>query len=157
MFVVFVGSVLTSAIAIDLLLHPGAGGQSARFVAAISAWLWLTVLFANFAEAIAEGRGKAQAAALRSTRGEVTARKLAEPRHGAPAHSVPAGSLRRGDIVQVRQGGRFRPTVKSSSVPPRSMRAPLPANQRRCCASRGATSRRSRAARGCCRTGWSFA
>ncbi|HMD58448.1 MAG TPA: potassium-transporting ATPase subunit KdpB [Steroidobacteraceae bacterium] len=101
MFVVFVGSVLTSAIAVDLLLHPGVGGQSLRFVASISAWLWLTVLFANFAEAIAEGRGKAQAAALRSTRGEVTAKKLAEPRYGAPAHGVPASSLRRGDIVQV--------------------------------------------------------
>jgi potassium-transporting ATPase ATP-binding subunit len=104
MFVVFVGSVLTSAIAIYLLLHPGAGGQSPRFVAAISAWLWLTVLFANFAEAIAEGRGKAQAAALRSTRGEVTARKLTESRHGAPAHGVPASSLRRGDTVQVDAG-----------------------------------------------------
>ena len=101
MFVVFVGSVLTSAIAIDLLLHPGTGSQGFGFVIAISAWLWLTVLFANFAEAIAEGRGKAQAAALRSTRGEVTAKKLAEPRHGAPAQGVPASSLRRGDIVQV--------------------------------------------------------
>ena len=76
MFVVYVGSALTTVIGIAALLGraPDAGGPG--FVLGISAWLWLTVLFANFAEAVAEGRGKAQAATLRAMRRHVHAKKL---------------------------------------------------------------------------------
>jgi K+-transporting ATPase ATPase B chain len=99
MFVVFLGSALTSCIAVDLFMHrqPDAG-----FALAIAVWLWLTVLFANFAESLAEGRGKAQAAALRSTRRDITALKLAAPQPDAAAHSVAASTLRRDDWVLVR-------------------------------------------------------
>src|SRR5436190_9909830 len=68
MFTVFVGSILTSCL--GLLAWTGRGSESAGFVFAISAWLWFTVLFANFAEAMAEGRGKAQADSLRQARRE---------------------------------------------------------------------------------------
>jgi potassium-transporting ATPase ATP-binding subunit len=100
MFVVYVGSLLTTAIGIQALLARGSGEQPG-FIVAIAVWLWLTVLFANFAEAIAEGRGKAQAAALRSTRREVSARKLDEPRSGSSYQTVSASDLRRGDTVLV--------------------------------------------------------
>jgi K+-transporting ATPase ATPase B chain len=102
MFVVYVGSLLTSAIGISALFH--GGGERPGFIIAIAVWLWLTVLFANFAEAIAEGRGKAQAAALRSTRREVSARKLDEPRAGSAYRTVSASELRRGDTVLVEAG-----------------------------------------------------
>jgi len=101
MFVVYAGSVLTTCIAVDLLMH---GGSDAGFALAITVWLWLTVLFANLAEALAEGRGKAQAASLRSTRRDVVATKLAEPRADAPAQAVAAAELRSGDFVLVRAG-----------------------------------------------------
>ncbi|MCE9554347.1 MAG: potassium-transporting ATPase subunit KdpB [Planctomycetes bacterium] len=102
MFTVFVGSLLTSALAIHALLVPGT--ESAGFIFAISAWLWFTVLFANFAEAMAEGRGKAQADALRQTRRDVAAKKLREPRYGAATQDAPASSLRKGDVVLVEAG-----------------------------------------------------
>jgi K+-transporting ATPase ATPase B chain len=74
MFVVEVGSVLTSILWIQALV--GEGEAPAGFVGAIALWLWFTVLFANFSEAVAEGRGKAQADALRKTRKETPAKKL---------------------------------------------------------------------------------
>jgi len=74
MFVVEVGSVLTTVLWVQALL--GHGEAKAGFICAITFWLWLTVLFANFSEAIAEGRGKAQADALRRTRRETQAKKL---------------------------------------------------------------------------------
>src|SRR6185437_8676165 len=74
MFTVLVGSVLTTALWLQALL--GDGEAPARFIFAISMWLWFTVLFANFAEAMAEGRGKAQADALRRARRDVMAKKL---------------------------------------------------------------------------------
>jgi K+-transporting ATPase ATPase B chain len=105
MFVVYVGSLLTTVL--GLMSAFGAGGNlgQPRFVLAISAWLWLTVLFANFAEAVAEGRGKAQAAALRSTRREVQAKRLADGRRSGRCDIVPANSLRRGDcfLVEARE------------------------------------------------------
>jgi potassium-transporting ATPase ATP-binding subunit len=101
MLVVYAGSVLTTCIALDLLMH---GGKDAGFTVAITVWLWLTVLFANLAEALAEGRGKAQAAALRSTRRDVMAMKLTEPRADAPMLAVAASELRRDDCVLVRVG-----------------------------------------------------
>jgi K+-transporting ATPase ATPase B chain len=95
MFIVEVGSAITSAIFVLGLVRGQTG--SLWFVGVIAFWLWLTVLFANFAEAIAEGRGKAQANALRATR-TTTVAKLLE---GA---SVPAQELRRGDVVVVTDG-----------------------------------------------------
>ena len=74
MFVVEVGSVLTTFLFIQALF--GQGEAPAGFIFAVSAWLWFTVVFANFAEALAEGRGKAQAEALRKTRRETIAKKL---------------------------------------------------------------------------------
>lgn len=80
MFVVEVGSVLTSALWIQALL--GTGEALAWYIGFVSLWLWFTVLFANFSEALAEGRGKAQAEALRRSRRETTAKRLQEVRHG---------------------------------------------------------------------------
>ncbi len=91
MFVVEVGAAVTTFFFVrDALQHTGTAG----FDFAISAWLWFTVLFANFAEAVAEGRGKAQADALRRTKSDSTARLLLE---GGKEERVPSASLRKGD------------------------------------------------------------
>jgi K+-transporting ATPase ATPase B chain len=103
MFVVLVGSILTTLIGVHRLFVPG-GTESAGFVLGISAWLWFTLLFANFAEAVAEGRGKAQAAALRGTRKEVMAKKLSDPSRPQSYATVPGSSLRKGDVVYVQAG-----------------------------------------------------
>jgi len=102
MFVVWLGSLLTTGLFIQALV--GQGEAPAGFILAISLWLWFTVLFANFAEAMAEGRGKAQADALRGLRKTVWAKKLDEPRFGAQSHTVPSEDLRRGDVVMVQAG-----------------------------------------------------
>jgi K+-transporting ATPase ATPase B chain len=102
MFVVLIGAVLTLILFIQSLF--GQGEAPAPFILAISFWLWVTVLFANFAEAMAEGRGKAQAEALRKTRRDVTAKKLAQPQHGAEFKMVSATTLRKDDIVLVEAG-----------------------------------------------------
>src|SRR5437868_13279734 len=68
MFVVFVGSIFTSVIGMGALFGELRNEGSPAFILSVAVWLWLTVLFANFAEAVAEGRGKAQAATLRSMR-----------------------------------------------------------------------------------------
>lgn len=102
MFTVFVGSLLTTGLGIQALFV--SGPESLGFIFSVSAWLWFTVLFANFAEAMAEGRGKAQADSLRLARRDVVAKKLAEPRHGADHHAVPASALRSGDVVLVEAG-----------------------------------------------------
>jgi len=102
MFVVWVGALLTTG----LWLHALAGTGEARpgFILAIAAWLWLTVLFANFAEAMAEGRGKAQAESLRRARRDVTAKRLASARDRSSRETVPAPALRRDDLVLVEAG-----------------------------------------------------
>jgi K+-transporting ATPase ATPase B chain len=103
MFVVEIGSTFTSL----LWIHAAATGHGdapPAFILAVSLWLWFTVLFANFAEAMAEGRGKAQADALRAARQEVVARRLAEPRRGAREEAVPSSGLRKGDVVLVEAG-----------------------------------------------------
>ena len=100
MFVVEVGSVLTTLIWLRDLVAPPAGAMPAWFTGQVALWLWFTVLFANFAEALAEGRGKAQAAALRGLRKETVARKLVDGRE----ESVPASDLRKGDVVVVEAG-----------------------------------------------------
>jgi K+-transporting ATPase ATPase B chain len=102
MFVVYVGSILTTGLFAQSLI--GRGEAPAAFIFWIAVWLWLTVLFANFAEAIAEGRGKAQADALRRTRRDVVAKRLARPAADAPADRVPASELRKGDLVLVAAG-----------------------------------------------------
>ena len=100
MFVVEVGSVLTTIIWLrDLVLHP-AGAAPGWFTLAVSLWLWFTVVFANFAEALAEGRGKAQADTLRRMRREIKARKRMNGREVI----VDASTLRKGDVVIVEAG-----------------------------------------------------
>ena len=102
MFVVFVGSILTTLLWVDAL---GGGGEApAGFILAVALWLWFTVLFANFAEAMAEGRSKAQAAALRGLKKETWAKKLRAPKVDAEWHTVPATDLRIGDAVLVSAG-----------------------------------------------------
>jgi K+-transporting ATPase ATPase B chain len=102
MFVVYVGSFLTTVLWAQALA--GQGEAPAGFILTIALWLWFTVLFANFAEALAEGRSKAQAASLRGAKKTVMARKLREPRYGAPIDLLAGTELRRGDVVLVEAG-----------------------------------------------------
>lgn len=102
MFIVWIGSLLTTCISIAMA--SGAMPGNALFSAAISGWLWITVLFANFAEALAEGRSKAQANSLKGVKKTAFARKLREPKYGAAEDKVPADQLRKGDIVLVEAG-----------------------------------------------------
>src|SRR5258705_11937671 len=100
MFIVEIGSVFTTVLA---FAHPSV------FAWAITVWLWLTVIFANLAEAVAEGRGKAQAAALRAAKKDTVARRLSGWKEGAAPteyreESIPAAALRLGDIVVVEAG-----------------------------------------------------
>jgi K+-transporting ATPase ATPase B chain len=103
MFVVEVGSVLTTLILVRDILHRTAATTPIWFTAAVTIWLWFTVVFANFAEAVAEGRGKAQAETLRRMRKETTARRLAGGK-GGPEERVPSSLLRKGDVVVVEAG-----------------------------------------------------
>ncbi|MEO5367278.1 MAG: potassium-transporting ATPase subunit KdpB, partial [Magnetococcus sp. WYHC-3] len=104
MFVVWLGSLLTTGLLVMALWERGQGEDSAGFILAITLWLWFTVWFANLAETLAEGRGKAQAAALRGLRQTVMARKLRETSSSAPWDDVPSETLRRGDRVMVQAG-----------------------------------------------------
>ncbi|MBC3870707.1 potassium-transporting ATPase subunit KdpB [Undibacterium oligocarboniphilum] len=99
MFVVYVGSILTSALTVQAFM--GQGEAPAGFILAVSLWLWFTVLFANFAEALAEGRSKAQAEALRGAKQDVRAKKLQTPNRSATRILVNGSSLRKGDFVLV--------------------------------------------------------
>jgi potassium-transporting ATPase ATP-binding subunit len=99
-FIVEVGSVITTAIFFRDLFSSG-DSEPLWFTGTVAVWLWLTVLFANFAEAIAEGRGKAQANALRATRTTTTAERRTP---GGGLEEVAAADLRRGDIVVVEAG-----------------------------------------------------
>ncbi len=115
MFTVYVGSVLTTVLFVQSFAS--SGEESPWFILGVAIWLWFTVLFANFAEAMAEGRGKAQADSLRRARQEVSAKKLLKPREntGEPPVSTdlmregllavtPAADLRKGDQVLVEAG-----------------------------------------------------
>ncbi len=102
MFVVFIGSILTTGLWIQALT--GHGESSPAFILLISIWLWFTVLFANFAEAMAEGRGKAQADALKAAKKDVPAKKLLSKADRSEHQSVSASELRKGDIVLVEAG-----------------------------------------------------
>jgi K+-transporting ATPase ATPase B chain len=102
MFVVEVGSVLTTSLFVQAIV--GKGEAPAGFIFAVSLWLWFTVVFANFAEAMAEGRGKAQAESLRKARKDISAKKLAQPRRDAVKSPVLASELRKDDHVFVEAG-----------------------------------------------------
>jgi K+-transporting ATPase ATPase B chain len=102
MFVVLVGAALTTVLFVHALF--GQGEAATSFILGVTLWLWFTVLFANFAEAVAEGRGRAQADSLRKAQREVIAKVLAEPHHGARFLPVPAPLVRRGDAVLVEAG-----------------------------------------------------
>jgi potassium-transporting ATPase ATP-binding subunit len=102
MFVVWLGSLLTTGLFLQSLF--GRGEAPAGFILAVTLWLWFTVLFANFAEAMAEGRGRAQADALRGLRKTVWAKRLKEAKLGATPTSVPSQDLCRGDVVVVEVG-----------------------------------------------------
>ncbi|HAD4746142.1 TPA_asm: K(+)-transporting ATPase subunit B [Salmonella enterica subsp. enterica serovar Typhi str. CT18] len=102
MFVVWAGSVLATLLTLAMVTGQIAG--SALFTGVISLWLWFTVLFANFVEALAEGRSKAQANSLKGVKKTAFARRLRAPRHDAQADNVPAAELRKGDIVLVKAG-----------------------------------------------------
>jgi K+-transporting ATPase ATPase B chain len=102
MFVVYVGSIITSLLFVQALA--GKGEASPWFILAIALWLWFTVLFANFAEALAEGRSKAQAASLRSLKKETWAKKLEQPVSTAKWLPIESQNLRKGDAVYVIAG-----------------------------------------------------
>jgi len=102
MFVVYVGCFLTTGLWVQALV--GQGEEPAGFILAVSLLLWFTVLFANFAEAMAEGRGKAQAASLRRARSTTQAKRLAEPAREAPWTRVASTDLRLGEHVLVEAG-----------------------------------------------------
>ncbi len=102
MFVVYVGSILTTILFIQAL--GGHGEAPAGFILAVTVWLWFTVLFANFAEAVAEGRSKAQAAALRAVKRDAFAKKLDVPKRDATVTWTPSADLRKGDLFLVEPG-----------------------------------------------------
>ncbi len=104
MFVVWIGSVLTTALFFQAL--GGHGEAPSGFILAVTLWLWFTVLFANFAEALAEGRSRAQANAMRSAKRDIQAKKLTKdaPRYGGKFIMEPSSGLRRDDVVLVEAG-----------------------------------------------------
>ena len=102
MFVTEIGSVLTTVLWLQALF--GHGEAPAAFIGGVALWLWLCVLFANFSEALAEGRGKAQAAALRKTRKETQGKRLTQPRYGASYELISSSELRQNDYFLVEAG-----------------------------------------------------
>jgi len=102
MFTVWVGSVLTTLLYVQALL--GHGEARPGFILAIALWLWFTLIFANFAEAMAEGRGKAQADSLRRAKKDVIAKLLRQGKHGTASEAIEASRLRIGDVVLVEAG-----------------------------------------------------
>ncbi|MFQ5578607.1 MAG: potassium-transporting ATPase subunit B, partial [Anaerolineae bacterium] len=102
MFVVTVGSVLTTVLFIRALL--GGNNESSAITGLVTGWLWFTVLFSNFAEALAGGHIQIRAEALRRMHRQVMAKKLHRPEGKDDYEIVPAASLRRGDVVLVEAG-----------------------------------------------------
>jgi K+-transporting ATPase ATPase B chain len=117
MFVVYVGSILTSLLWLQAAF--GRGEAPAWFVGNVTVWLWFTVLFANFAEALAEGRSKAQAASLRGLKHTVWAHKLTNAEEPDQHTRVRADDLRRGDLVRVSAGEYIPPMARYCAAPPR--------------------------------------
>jgi K+-transporting ATPase ATPase B chain len=102
MFVVYAGSIVTTILFVQAL---GDQGEApAGFILAIALWLWFTVLFANFAEALAEGRSKAQAASLRGMKKKIIGKRLQDPRYGSSWIPLSADELRKGMVVLVETG-----------------------------------------------------
>ncbi|WP_027998921.1 potassium-transporting ATPase subunit KdpB [Sinorhizobium arboris] len=101
--VIFVTEAVAALVTFFFVLDIATGGASPLFSGQIAAWLWFTVLFATFAEAVAEGRGKAQADFLRRTKSELSARKLVAP-EGRETEEIPATMLKVGDLVLVQAG-----------------------------------------------------
>lgn len=116
MFLVWLGSLLTTLVAI---VDPSV------FAASIAAWLWLTVIFGNLAEAVAEGRGKAQAASLRATRSDTMARLLDEEGNETEVPGTSSGSVTASSSRPARSSPA---TVTSSRASPRSTSQPSPAS-----------------------------
>ncbi len=101
MFVVYLGAILVSAIGfLGMVSRPGHGAYDL----VIAVWLWLTLLFANFSEALAEGQGKAQASSLKASRREVLARKISSDDPQSPQTEIPGNALQPGDLVLVSAG-----------------------------------------------------
>ena len=128
MFVVYIGSILTTILYVQAL--GGQGEAPAGFILAVTLWLWFTVLFANFAEAVAEGRSKAQAAALRAVKREVGAKKLGTAQRDAAFTWAPSTDLRKGDLFLVEAGDVIPADGEVSRALRRSTRARSPANPR---------------------------
>jgi len=144
MFVTEVGAVITT-----VLLFTGGQGASFGFLLQITLWLWFTVLFANFAEAMAEGRGKAQADTLRKARTETMANRYQSD--GALVQ-VPSSKLHKDDVVIVKAGSSSPVTARSSKAPRPWTNPPSPENPRRSSAKAAATAAPSPAARASCPT-----
>lgn len=106
-FCVYIGSLLTTLIYLQTFWKPTS--ESSHFILAITLWLWFTVIFANFAEAMAEGRGKAQAQSLRQSRRDILAKKLSHPDHNSKITFIPSAELRVDDLVLV-EAGDFVPS-----------------------------------------------
>lgn len=102
MFVVYVGSIVTTLLAIQSII--GQGEAASGFILVIAVWLWFTAIFANFAEALAEGRSKAQAASLHALKQTIRAKKLAAPHRDSSWTATPAADLRKNDAVLVQAG-----------------------------------------------------
>ncbi|MEQ4638998.1 MULTISPECIES: potassium-transporting ATPase subunit KdpB [Providencia] len=102
MFVVYIGSIITTLLWLAMLANYAEG--NAWFSGMITLWLWFTVLFANFAEALAEGRSKAQAASLKGVKKRSSAIRLAEANLDSAQETVNSDQLRKGDIVLIRAG-----------------------------------------------------
>ena len=118
MFVVAIGSLLTTILLVrDIAAGQTTGsttGSPVWFTAAVTLWLWFTVVFANFAEAVAEGRGKAQADTLRKMRQETVARRVVSGR--AEPETIPASQLRKDDLVVIVGALTFFPAVSLGPV-----------------------------------------
>ncbi|WKW50925.1 potassium-transporting ATPase subunit KdpB [Rhodomicrobium lacus] len=102
--VMFLVEVLAALVTVLFICDAVAGTENLGFPLQVILWLWFTVLFANFAEAVAEGRGKAQAASLRATRTDVIAKRLKSAARDSDYEGVPALSLKPGDVVLVEAG-----------------------------------------------------
>jgi K+-transporting ATPase ATPase B chain len=136
MFVVEIGCILTTLLLVQAL--SGHGEERTSFIMAISLWLWFTLLFANFAEAVAEGRGKAQARSLKGARRDVMAKLLQDPDRNATAGVVPGSQLKKGDFVLVEAGetipGDGEVTVGVASVDESAITGESARNRRHPCA-----------------------
>ena len=104
MFTVYVGSLFSTVLFFEAMLGLRSSGPKPGFILAITLCLWFTVIFANFAEAMAEGRGKAQAASLRKTKADIQAKKLSAPKRDASMELLPSTSLKKGEYVLVEAG-----------------------------------------------------